>query len=174
MKLYIKQKVFSLTSKFTVKDEAGNDRYFVEGEFFSLRGRLHIMDAQGGEIGRIYRRLMTFLPHFILEIGGEEIAEIVKDFSFFRPKYSLENTSLSVEGEIEGLDWTIEGDFWAHEYSLYDGDRNIMNIHKEWFTWGDSYELDILDPDYELISLGIVLAIDTAMAAANTASSAST
>lgn len=163
MKLYIKQKVFSLTSKFTVKDEAGNDRYFVEGEFFSLRGRLHIMDAQGGEIGQIYRRLMTFLPHFILEIDGEEIAEIVKDFSFFRPKYSLENTSLR-----------IEGDFWAHEYSLYDGDRNIMNIHKEWFTWGDSYELDILDPDYELISLGIVLAIDTAMAAANTASSAST
>ena len=46
MKLYIKQKVFSLTSKFTVKDESGNDRYFVEGEFFSLRGRLHIMDAQ--------------------------------------------------------------------------------------------------------------------------------
>ncbi len=52
--------------------------------------------------------------------------------------------------------------------------HTIMNIHKEWFTWGDSYELDILDPDYELISLGIVLAIDTAMAAANTASSAST
>ena len=137
MKLYIKQKVFSLTSKFTVKDESGNDRYFVEGEFFSLRGRLHILNAQGEEIG--------------------------KDFSFFRPKYSLENTSLSVEG-----------DFWSHEYSLYDGDRNIMNIHKEWFTWGDSYELDILDPDYELISLGIVLAMDTAMAAANTASSAST
>lgn len=49
-----------------------------------------------------------------------------------------------------------------------------MNIHKEWFTWGDSYELDILDPKYELISLGIVLAIDKATAAANTASSAST
>ena len=159
MKLYIKQKVFSLTSEFTVKDEAGNDRYFVEGEFFSLRGRLHIMDAQGGEIGQIYRRLMTFLPHFILEIGGEEIAEIVKDFSFFRPKYSLENTSLRVEG-----------DFWAHEYSLL----ALFIYSMILFTWGDSYELDILDPDYELISLGIVLAIDTAMAAANTASSAST
>ena len=43
MKLYIKQKVFSLTSKFTVKDESGNDRYFVDGEFFSLRGRLRII-----------------------------------------------------------------------------------------------------------------------------------
>ena len=163
MKLYIKQKVFSLTSRFTVKDENGDDRYFVEGEFFSLRGRLHILNAQGEEIGQIYSRLWTFLPRFILEIGGEEIAEIVNEFSLFRPVYSLENTDLRVEG-----------DFWAHEYSLYDGDRNIMNIHKEWFTWGDSYELDILDPKYELISLGIVLAIDKAMAAANTASSAST
>ena len=49
-----------------------------------------------------------------------------------------------------------------------------MNHSLGMFTWGDSYELDILDPKYELISLGIVLAIDTAMAAANTASSAST
>ena len=62
MKLYIKQKVFSLTSKFTVKDESGNDRYFVEGEFFSLRGRLHIMDAQGGEIGQIYRNIRSKTP----------------------------------------------------------------------------------------------------------------
>lgn len=86
MKLYIKQKVFSLTSRFTVKDENGDDRYFVEGEFFSLRGRLHILNAQGEEIGQIYSRLWTFLPRFILEIGGEEIAEIVKEFSFFPPR----------------------------------------------------------------------------------------
>ena len=29
MKLYIKQKVFSIGAKFSVKDENGNDRYFV-------------------------------------------------------------------------------------------------------------------------------------------------
>ncbi len=164
MKLYIKQKVFSLTSKFTVKDEHGEDRYFIEGEFLSLRGMLHIMNSRGEEIGRIYSRLMTFLQRFVLEINGKEVAEIVKKISLFRPKYELEGTSLH-----------IEGDFWAHEYSLYDGNRNIMNIHKEWFTWGDSYELDILDPEYELISLGIVLAIDTAIARESAASaSAST
>ena len=109
MKLYIKQKVLSLTSKFTVKDENGEDRYFVEGEFLSLRSMLHIMNARGEEIGRIYSRLMTFLQRFILEINGEEVAEIVKKISLFCPKYELEGTSLH-----------IEGDFWAHEYSLYD------------------------------------------------------
>ena len=35
MKLYIKQKVFSWGDKFTVKDEAGRDRYYVEGEIFT-------------------------------------------------------------------------------------------------------------------------------------------
>ena len=35
MKLYIKQKVFSIGERFTVKDEFGNDRYFVEGEWLS-------------------------------------------------------------------------------------------------------------------------------------------
>ena len=158
MKLYIKQKVFSLTSKFTVKDESENDRYFVEGEFFSLRGRLHIMDAQGGEIGQIYRRLMTFLPHFILEIGGEEIAEIVKDFSFFRPKYSLENTSLRVEG-----------DFWAHEYHITQNGREVVSISKEWFTWGDCYALDIADSADEMLALAVVLAVDAVHAQANAA-----
>lgn len=36
MKLYIKQKVFSIGAKFSVKDEAGNDKYFVEGEILTL------------------------------------------------------------------------------------------------------------------------------------------
>ena len=36
MKLYIKQKVFSWGDKFTVKDEAGRDRYYVEGEVFTF------------------------------------------------------------------------------------------------------------------------------------------
>lgn len=42
MKLYIKQKVFSCGDKFTVKDEAGHDRYYVEGEIFTCGKKLHL------------------------------------------------------------------------------------------------------------------------------------
>ena len=35
MKLYIKQKVFSWVDRFTVFDETGADKFYVEGEFFS-------------------------------------------------------------------------------------------------------------------------------------------
>ena len=153
MKLYIKQKIFSLTSNFSVKDENNEDKYFVKGEFFSLKGKLHILNRSGDEVGLIYSRLFTFLPRFILEINGQKVAEIVKEFSFLKPKYRLENTSLRVEGDI-----------WDHSYRLFDKDKLIMTINKEWFTFSDTYALTIFDPDYELISLGIVLAIDTANA----------
>ena len=36
MKLYMKQKVFSLKDRFTIKNEAGEDVYTVEGKFISL------------------------------------------------------------------------------------------------------------------------------------------
>ncbi len=38
MKLYIRQKVFSWVDQFTVKDELEEDKYFVNGEFFSWGG----------------------------------------------------------------------------------------------------------------------------------------
>lgn len=157
MKLFVKQKPFSFKSKFAVKDECGEDRYYVEGEFFSMKGKLHIFNMRGEEVALIYRELFTFLPRYILEINGSVAAVIVKEFTFFKPSYRLDQTSMRVEGS-----------FWSHEYTLLDGDREIMNISKEWFTWGDSYALNIHEPDHELKALGIVLAIDCALASQQT------
>jgi len=154
MKLYIKQKVFSLNAKFNVKDEAGGDRFYVEGDFFSLKSKLHVYDMAGNETALIYRRLMTFLPRFVVEIGGVQAAEIVKEFSFFIPKYHLEGTALR-----------LEGDLMNHQYILGDGTRTVMQLSKEWFTWGDSYVLDIENPADEILALSIALAVDCVLAA---------
>lgn len=78
MKLYIKQKVFSIGAKFSVKDEAGNDRYFVEGEILTLGRKLHIYDINNNEVAFVRQKLLTFMPKFTVEVGGEEVAEIVK------------------------------------------------------------------------------------------------
>lgn len=149
MKLFIKQKVFSFTSKFTVKDETGADKYSVEGELLSLKRLLHVYDASGYEIALVYRRLMNFMPHYVVEARSVQIAEIVKELSFFIPKYHLLNTAMR-----------LEGDFFEHEYVLRDGMRDVVRVSKEWLTWGDSYVLDIDRPEDELLALGVVLAVD--------------
>lgn len=35
-----------------------------------------------------------------------------------------------------------------------------MGLEKEWFTWGDSYCLNIADPADEILALAVVLTID--------------
>lgn len=70
MKLYIRQKVFSLTHRFTIKDETGIDRYTVEGEPFSFRHRMRLYNQQGQEVAFIQRRPWSFLPRFDVYIGG--------------------------------------------------------------------------------------------------------
>ena len=160
MKLCIKQKVFSWIDRFTVFDENGADKYYVEGEFFSWGKKLHITDLTGRETAFIQQKVFSMLPRFFVYIDGEERAEIVKRFTLFYEKY-----------EIEGLDWTIEGDFWAHEYCIAQNGREIVSISKTWFTWGDCYQLDIADPANETLALAVVLAIDAVHAAASAAAS---
>ena len=162
MKLYMKQKVFSWTDRFTIKDEEGQDRYFVEGEFLTLSKKLHIFDGSHHEVAFIRQKLLSLLPRYFVEIDGQEVCQIVKRFTLFTPKY-----------ELEGIGWNVQGDFWAHEYSVYDGGKTIMHLSKHWFTWGDSYELDIADPKDELLCLSIVLAIDAVISQARTVTSSS-
>lgn len=154
MKLYIRQRVFSWVDCFTVKDEAGQDRYSVEGEFFSFGKKLHVSNMDGTEAAFIQQKVFSFLPRFFVFVGERQIAEIVKEFSFLRPIYS-----------IDGLGWEIEGSFWAHDYAITANGREIVTIHKEWMTWGDCYELDIANEEDEIPALAVVLAIDCVMAA---------
>ena len=149
MRLYIKEKVFSWGDKFTVKDEFGNDRYFVEGEVFTLGKKLHVYDTAGNEVAFIKQELFTLMPRYCVFCGGEQVAEIRKEFSFLFPRYS-----------IDGLGWEIEGRFMAHEYEITRDGYPIVSISKEWMTWGDSYELDIANPADEIVALAVVLTID--------------
>jgi len=149
MRLYIKQKIFSWKDKFYVKDKTGADRYYVEGELFSFGKKLHIYDMNGGELAFIHQKVLSFLPRYFVYIGETQVAEIVKEFTFFRNKYT-----------IRGLDWEVDGDFLDHDYDITSHGRRIASISKEWFTWGDSYVIDIANASDSVLALGVVLAID--------------
>ena len=156
MKLLIEQEILTWRDKFTVMDESGNDRYYVKGELFSWGKKLHVCDLSGREVAYIEQQLFTFLPRYAVYAGGTLIGEVVKEFSFFRPRYT-----------VEGADWDVEGDFWAHDYTVYRRGIPVVSIQKEWFTWGDCYTLDIRNPADEIQALALVLAIDCAIAQQN-------
>lgn len=160
MKLYIKQKVFTWGDKFTIKDESGQDRYYVEGEVFTFGKKLHIYNMSGQEVAFIKQEVWSWMPRFYVFCGDKQVAEIKKSFTFLLPKYT-----------IDGLNWEINGSFMAHDYEITQNGNPIVSIQKEWMTWGDSYELNISDPQDEILALSVVLTIDCVMAAAAAAAS---
>jgi uncharacterized protein YxjI len=153
VRLFIKQKVFSWNDRFTVRDENETDRYFVEGEIFSFGHHLHIYDASHNEVAYIQQKFLSFKPRYYIFKNGSQVAEFVKDFTLFKQKYSF-----------GGLPWSIGGEFTRHDYSLSDVTYGsiIMTVSKQWFTWGDSYLLDIADGADEILCLAAVIAIDCA------------
>jgi len=148
MKIYIKQKVFSWRDKFSVKDESGRDRWFAQGEVFSLGRKLHVYDVYGTEVAFIRQKVLSFLSRYYIEIGGN-VFEFVKEMTLLRPRYTIRN-----------LGWVINGNFFQHEYAVTDRHGEVMRMSKAWLSWGDFYELNIHDPGNELLCLCVALAID--------------
>ncbi len=159
MKLYIRQKVFSWADSFKVLDENGKERYYVKGEVFSLGKRLYVYDEYDRAFAHIQQKVFSFFPRYLVYVGGEQMAQVIQEFSFLHPKYRIERA--------DGVVWSVDGRFWEHDYEILHNRTPIANIHKEWMTWGDSYEIDIVRDADEVDVLLIALIIDCVMEAAS-------
>lgn len=151
MKLLFKQRMFSWFDSYDIYDEAGNTVFTVKGRM-SWGHRLEIYNQAGTHVGTVKEEVLTFLPRFALYIDNQYLGEIKKEFSLFKPVFTLNCN-----------DWVVRGDFFQWEYSVETGGgAPIMHASKELFRFTDTYVIDIFDQKNTLLSLMIVLAIDAA------------
>src|SRR5690625_3625950 len=158
---YIKQKVFSLSEKFTVKNEQEEDVYFIEGSFMRIPKTFSIMNTVRDEIGIITKKTFSFLPKFCVEVSGEQVLTIRKEFSFFKPRYTIDDANIEVQGN-----------WWEMEFQIVQQGEVIGVVSKKWFSWGDSYNVQVLDEAAESIVIALVIAIDCVKADQAAASAA--
>jgi uncharacterized protein YxjI len=154
MNFYIKQKVFTFGDKFSIYDEDGNQRYYVEGEVFTCGKKLHLYSMNGEELAYIEQKLFSLLPKYSIFRGETEAAEVVKEFTFFYNEYS-----------VNGPDWKVTGNFLDHDYVIEDEGRPIVSVSKQWFTWGDAYEIRVSDGVDASLAIAVVLVIDACLEA---------
>ena len=151
MKLLIKQRVFSWTDSYDVYDENGDKKYFVKAEAFALGHQLHVYDVSGRELGMVKQRIMVLLSTFDIEVNGVQKGNIQRKLTFLKPKY-----------EVDFNGWRCEGNFLEWDYEVYAESCQIAHISKELFHWGDTYVIDIVNPENELMALMLCVAIDAA------------
>ncbi|MBO4951168.1 MAG: LURP-one-related family protein [Clostridia bacterium] len=149
MKLLFKQRFFSWLDSYDIFDEYGQTVYTVKGQL-SWTHKLKIFDANDMEVGTVEQAFLTWLPKFEIYIGGRYVGCIKKEFTFFKPRFSI---------DFNG--WSVKGDFFEWDYEIYDGNGFLMAVvSKELFNFTDTYSIDLKDDSNALGVLMLVLAID--------------
>lgn len=149
MKLLFRQRFFSWFDSYDIFDEAGNTVYTVEGKL-AWGHCLHILDASGTHIATLREEPLTlFFPTFHMFLGEEEIGTVTKEFTLFRPSFTVDYNG-----------WTVEGDFFEWDYEITADERVVASVSKELFRLTDTYEIDVRDAADALGALMVVLAID--------------
>lgn len=149
MRLLFKQRLFSWFDSYDIYDEAGSTVYVVKGQL-SWGHCLKIFDARGREVGMVKEQVLTLLPEFRLYQDGVCVGSIHKEFSLFKPKYTI---------DFKG--WRVEGDFFEWDYQVQNWQGAcVAQVSRQLFNWTDTYSIEVQDPADALCALMLVLAID--------------
>jgi uncharacterized protein YxjI len=151
MRFVIKQKFFTFGDDFTIKDEMGIEHFVVKGKVFALGDKLRMYAIDGTELFYIEQKLFRFLPEYTIYHREQPVAIIKKEFSFFKPRFTISSTL---------GDFAIEGNFWGMEFSILKSGRQVAQVSKKWFSWNDTYGVDIADTEDYAFILCLVIVID--------------
>jgi len=152
MKYIVKQKIFSLTDSFNIKDEYENNMFYVKKQLLSFGNKLRIFDLSGNELCYIEQKVFRFMPEYNIYIAGELTATVKKKFALFRNDFEI----TSPLGDM----YKIEGNFWAHEFTILKGDIPVATISKKFFSLSDTYGVDIDDNEDQVTILALAIVID--------------
>ncbi len=151
MRYKVKQRVFSLGDNFVVKDEYEQDCFIVRGKVFSFGDKLQIEDLHGNILIRIRQEIFRFLPEYYIYSGDKEIAMVKKEFTFFKPRFRIESDLGTYQ---------IEGNFMSLDFNILKDNQIVAQVSKKWFSFGDTYGVDIADDEYQAFILALVIVID--------------
>ena len=118
-------------------------RLLFKQRFLSWFDSFDIYDEAGNTVFTVEGRLAW---------GHKYMGQIKKEFTFFKPRFTLDCGG-----------WQVEGDWLEWDYRVTDhAGRLVMTAQKELLRWTDTYTIDIAQPEDVLLCLMIVLAIDAA------------
>ncbi len=152
MKYLIKQKLLSLSDSFSIEDERGRAAYLVKGKVFSFSSSQTLFNASAQPLLKIRRKYLTLLPACrIVNNDGSEWLVRKRFWAFLKSRFVVETP----RGPLE-----MTGNFWQHEYEIRQQGQLIASISKKWFSWSDTYAVQILKPEWTAQLLAVVIVID--------------
>jgi uncharacterized protein YxjI len=153
MRYVMRQKLLSLADNFTIKNEQEQDVFLVKGKLFSFGDKLSFQDLAGNELVFIEQRLLNWSPTYELWKGKDLLAVVKRElFSFIHHRFTVD-----VPGPN---DLEAEGDFLDHEYTIARGENVVATVSKRWFSWTDTYGIETVDGEDDVLILATAVVVD--------------
>ena len=153
MRYVMRQKFWAWGDDFIIRDEGGRDVFLVDGRAFSWGDKLSFQDMRGNEVAFIGQKLLAWGPTYEIERNGRLAAVVKKElFTFFRCRFTV---------DVPGPDdLEAQGDFLDHEYTFERDTRVAAQVSKRWFSWTDTYGIDIAAGEDDVLLLASAVVID--------------
>lgn len=153
MRYTLRQKLFSFGDDYTIKDDDGNERFFVDGRAFSLGDKLSFEDMQGNTLAMIRQRLITIGKTYEIDRNGRTTVIHKHLFTLFSCKFSIDLPGPN--------DWEAKGNLTDHEYDFTDSrGSTIATVSKRWLTIRDTYGVDVAAGQDDVLILASAIVID--------------
>lgn len=155
MRYIIKERMFRLGEDSDILDESGRPVLHVDGKVMTLHDRLILEDPSGREVASVHRRLIALRPTYEITVNGQQAATVKKHFfTPFRDKFTI---------DVPGPDdLEMTGSLLDHDFTIKRGSRIVATVSKAWFSFRDTYGVEIADGEDHVLVLASVLALDLA------------
>lgn len=152
MRFVMKQKLFSLRDSFEINDENEALAFTAKSKFFSFRKSFQLKDANEQDVVAIKQQLLAIKPKFVFDNYQGQTALLKKHFfPLFSHKFTLYLNNKKVD---------ITGNILGHEYQFSMRGEIIAQVSKQWFSWSDTYGVDVLRAEDIWFVISSVIAID--------------
>ncbi|APH14569.1 tubby C 2 family protein [Clostridium sporogenes] len=151
MKFIIKQKLFSITDKYIIENEHGEKLYKAQKILMSMFKKIKIYDIEDRELVYIKEKFIKILPTYLIYMGGNQVANMKKDISILKPRFTVE----SIIGDYE-----VKGDILDINFTIEKAGETVARVKKHFPAIRDSYEVDIKEGASQSLILAMVIIID--------------
>ena len=153
MRYHMRERAWSLTEAFVIKNDAGHPAFEVRGKFFHIGDDLLMIDRHTGQqVAHIKQRMLSLLPHYDIYRNGQHWASVSEQWRLFGERFKVKCDNDMV--------FHVQGDIWRGHFDIGDDYGNLLaTVSRQFSIFRDSYAVDIangVDVPF-ILSLAIVI-----------------
>lgn len=154
MRYHLRERAWSLTEAFLVRDDRGHAIFEIRGRFFHIGDNLVLYDhATRQPLVEIKQQLIAFRPTYDIYREGQHWAHVHEQIHLFGGE------RFKVEGE-NGMIFHIQGNLWDWNFAITDDTGNLWGaVGRQLSLFRDSYAVDVaqgVDAPF-IIALAVVI-----------------